>query len=200
MTQYTTNDSPKLCECGCGALLPIPKYPSRQARYVHGHNGRQNKGRVIKPAEDRFWQYANTGPFTDCWEWTGTITYKGYGSIGIAGRDVPAHRFSFELHNGPIPEGMLVCHHCDNRCCVNPYHLFLGTHQDNSRDMHAKGRQPYHTGKGERNASAKLTAADVRQIRELYTQGMKQAELARQFRVSCGCIFGIVHHRIWSHI
>lgn len=92
--------------------------------------------------ETRFW--AKVDRTDDCWTWTAATTGSGYGRFGhqnARGGWVAAHRFAYELANGPIPDGMFVCHKCDNPPCVNPSHLFLGTHQDNMRDMDAKGRR-----------------------------------------------------------
>jgi hypothetical protein len=95
-----------------------------------------------KPKADpaaRFWAKVQRGE--GCWEWQGANNGKGYGCFGKEGsRPYYAHRFSWELHAGPIPDGLFVLHRCDNRRCVNPEHLFLGTQGDNMRDMIAKGR------------------------------------------------------------
>ncbi len=113
---------------------------------------------------------------------------------------VYAHRVSWELHHGPIPDGLCVCHTCDVRTCVNPAHLFLGTTAENLADMHRKGREGHGGAKGILNSSAKLTANQVREIRTLYAQGVIQCEIAQQYQVTQATISEIVLHKTWQHI
>lgn len=94
------------------------------------------------PAEVRFWRRVDKTD--DCWLWTGGSNGLGYGVFGIAtGQTMGAHRYSWQIVFGPIPDGMFVCHQCDTPACVRPDHLFLGTHEDNMVDMVSKGRQAY---------------------------------------------------------
>lgn len=92
-----------------------------------------------QPVLDRFW--ARIEKTDTCWNWTRGKTKSGYGQMSVHGRKTHMHRFSYELHFGTIPNGLLVCHHCDNPSCVRPDHLFLGTDADNARDKVLKGRQ-----------------------------------------------------------
>ena len=88
--------------------------------------------------EERFFEKVNK---TDsCWLWTGALSSSGYGSFGVAGKATAAHRYSYQIHNGEIPEGLIICHTCDTPSCVNPDHLWLGTYSDNMKDMVAKDR------------------------------------------------------------
>lgn len=98
---------------------------------------------IIEPksTQDRFWERVSRS--SRCWIWTGAHDRAGYGWMRIDGIIIGAHRIAWELAYGPIPDGLLVCHHCDNPTCVRPSHLFLGDHQDNYDDMVTKGRAHY---------------------------------------------------------
>ena len=89
---------------------------------------------------DRFWSKVKVGAADECWEWQAGLDSDGYGRIQFDGKRQGAHRFSWILHNTDIPQGMCICHRCDNPACVNPNHLFLGTQVDNIYDMVSKNR------------------------------------------------------------
>ena len=133
--------------------------------YVHGccqmHYSRfkrygtyKLKGRHRPPVADRFQEGYLPEPTSGCWLWKRAINSAGYGLIGKEGKLYTAHRISWELHNGPIPEGIQVCHKCDVKYCVNPDHLFLGTQKDNMDDAVRKGRVNY-SKNGKKGAAAK---------------------------------------------
>lgn len=123
-----------------------------------------------------------------CWGWSGSKNDNGYGCVRLGGRggkSTLAHRLSWELHHGPIPDGMQVLHRCDNPGCTNPEHLFLGTNEDNIRDRMRKGRPGSQAWRdaGERHPNAKLTDEQCAQIRALRAAGGKCSDLAKQFNV-----------------
>ncbi len=163
---------------------------------------------------DRFWTKVAKGE--GCWEWTAARS-SGYGVITRRdqnrGHSIYAHRLSWELHYGPIPTGLWVLHHCDNRGCVRPDHLWLGTVQDNLADMRAKGRgyvpEPrrgteHHwfgaDHRGERNGHARLTAADVITIRARLARGDKRTIIASDYGIHRGTLMNIQNRRLWSHV
>ena len=138
---------------------------------------------------DRFWNKVNK---TDsCWLWIGSKNPKGYGKVKYKRKTIAAHRFSYELHYGPIPIGMYVCHKCDIRNCVNPEHLFLGTAQDNMDDKVNKGRQ----GKGG-GRQRKLTKDQIKEIQSLYVCGYLQGEIAEMYNVSSPTIARSLDERL----
>ena len=98
------------------------------------------RGRPPIAPMDRLMQNMEPCPMTGCWLWTGWVNHKGYGTLDLMGKSVRAHRLSWLLFNGPIPSGILVCHHCDIPCCINPAHLWLGTESQNRIDSFKKGR------------------------------------------------------------
>lgn len=133
-------------------------------------------------------------PNSGCWLWTGTLNPRGYGGIGFKEHtNLIAHRVSWILHRGEIPDGLCVCHKCDNPPCVNPDHLFLGTHQDNKDDCCRKKRHRY----GEKCSRAKLTDKDVIAIRKDHRPVVILAAL---YHVSPETISGVRHGRNWRHL
>jgi hypothetical protein len=169
--------------------------PSRPGR-PYCSKACSNSSRLV-PLAERFLQYYKPGKPDACWLWLGTIHHAGYGIIGDEKqRQRTAHRLSYELKYGAVPEGKNVLHKCDNPPCVNPAHLFLGTVQDNNEDKRLKGRH----GFGETHPRAKLTTADVRTIRARYANEGGGNELAATYGVTRDTIYDIVYRRRWTHI
>jgi hypothetical protein len=131
-----------------------------------------------------------------CWPWLGGHDHYGYGKFRINEKvSLRASRIAVQLSRGPIPNGMHVLHTCDNRCCVNPSHLFLGTNRDNVRDRVAKRRNGDH--KGVKNGRSKLTAEQVDSIRTEYRPRASYVKFARRYGVSASTIRNIVKGRNW---
>jgi DNA-binding CsgD family transcriptional regulator len=149
--------------------------------------------------QEHFWQKVHKGSVDECWEWQGYVGPNGYGQIGHKRGIMTAHRVSWLIHHGPIPEGMMVLHKCDNRKCVNPDHLYLGTASDNMRDAYTRGRMP--DRKGENASAHKLTEAQVLEIRTLWARGeMSRKELAAKFGISPITVGEIIRRITWKHI
>lgn len=155
------------------------------------------------PPEERFWAFVEV--VGDCWEWRGNASPRGYGQFGRGGRTegkAMAHRWSYERYVGPITDGLYVCHACDNPPCVRPDHLFLGTQLDNIRDMITKGRRVIGVSnppRGEASPKAKLTEAQVCQIRARYESGNEtQAALSASFGVAPTQISKIIRGTRWN--
>ncbi|AZU56728.1 HNH endonuclease [Ralstonia solanacearum] len=126
----------------------------------------RHKGRQRRPLAERFWENVDKRGPDECWPWIGSIDTRGYESIGADGGKplMRAHRVAYELCVAPIPDGMVACHRCDNRACVNPGHIFIATQRENILDMVRKGRRQW--PKGEHHPKAKLRASEVLAIRE----------------------------------
>lgn len=158
--------------------------------------------RTRTPLVERFWKAVEKTE--TCWLWRGARKTFGYGVIGSGGNDstsLHAHRVSWEIHHGQIPNGLQVLHRCDVPACVNPDHLFLGTQGDNMRDAVAKGRwvAPRTAQSGEGHGSARLTAAQVADIRERYAAGnVTQVALGLEFGIKQGHVSGIILRKAWK--
>ena len=190
-----------VCKCDCGG-------------YTHGNArdllrrfkrscGCMPKGQKPKTAIEHFNSKIKKGCKNGCWEWTGAISQYGYGVFTDQSGDYKktwqAHRFSYHINVKDISEWEkeLVCHSCDNRSCVNPEHLFLGTHQDNMDDMVAKGRK----SRGEDVHNSKLMVKEVIKIKRLLeTKILTDTEIAKIFDISPSVICNIKKGQLWGHI
>lgn len=144
----------------------------------------------------RFISKIKTNSENNCWEWNAGLFKSGYGQFGLSGhKNCVAHRVSYELYNNKlIFNGLFVCHKCDNRKCVNPHHLFLGTHQDNMNDMKNKNRQV----SGENNPVSKLTWNKINKIRKSYGTGKyTQCKLAKIYSIDPTNISSIINNKTW---
>lgn len=176
--QYITKQCP---QCGKSFTIPIGNRRQVCCSAACSYDRRR------RPLSDRFWEKVRK---TDqCWEWTAARYPGGYGVID----DESAHRTSWILHFGPIPSGMRVLHRCDNRLCVRPDHLFLGTAKENTADMLQKGRE----ARGGMLPHTKLSAGDVRDIRASIEPG---DVLAARYGVTESSISMIRSRKTWKHV
>lgn len=147
------------------------------------------------PVEKKLDHYTMYEPNSGCWLWTGAVDKNGYGKLTVKYRDARAHRESYELHNGPIPDGLVVCHKCDVPACINPDHLFLGTHAENIADRDAKGRHV--PSYGVDNGMAKLDPEKVLAIR---ASSGSQRQIGVQFGVCQQNVSQIKRNTRWAHV
>lgn len=160
-------------------------------------------GNRLKIASD-FWDYVQKLPADGCWEWQRSCGSHGYGQFYLVrGKPLAAHRFSWQMTYGPIPAGLHVLHRCDNKRCVRPDHLFLGTARDNIRDCVAKGRHRPHIARGEDSAVARLTDVAVDEIKATLITGTRQhpgnaKQLAAKFGVTVTRIYQVGKRGMWG--
>lgn len=146
----------------------------------------------------RFLSNCDHGDLKKCWEWSGMMNTNGYGRFSYKDNHSLAHRISFEMFVHEIPSGMMVCHKCDNRKCVNPMHLWIGTQSENLKDASRKGRMVYPDTTGDKNGNSKMTWDKVREIRRLYKSGVKKYLIASSFGVSPSTIGNITNNQTWK--
>lgn len=183
---------------GCDRPLYAKGWCNMHYQRVATHSDAGGSGRSHAPAEERFWRRVDkTG---SCWIWTGSRRPNGYGQMQAGGKGsatVSTHRFSYEMHRGPIPKGRVVMHSCDNHACVNPAHLGVGTYKANTADMIAKGRHARRAPCGQDNGKSILTETMVRMIR---ASSKTNADLSRELGVSPNAIRGVRTGRTWTHV
>ena len=165
---------------------------------VYGPRGTKNTPELLL---QRLMNHIDGTPKNQCWEWQGSRGKASHGQTWAYSKHILAHRLSYLLHKGPIPEGLLVCHSCDNPPCINPKHLFLGTFQDNIDDMMKKGRHAKIKGlRGSTNGNSKLNNKQVKAIKKKLKDGVTILKLAKEFKVSRMLLYYIRDGKQWTHI
>ncbi len=167
---------------------------------------RDTRGRFVSnwntvSVEERFWSKVEVRGRDECWPWKAGLYPNGYGAFALNRKNGRAHRFAWQLKNGPIPEELFVLHDCDNPPCCNPAHLFLGTQADNVADARMKNRMSDPPIKrGENHNMARLKNTDIPIIRQLLQKGVSGIEIARRFQVAATTISAIKSGQNWRHI
>lgn len=178
-------------------------YKTRPCKYCKGEFQPRGSSHRYCSLECNFWYRVDKRGRDECWEWQAGVNAFGYGRIADKTnkkRYRLTHRLSYELHKGKIPDGMLVCHTCDNPACVNPRHLWLGTNADNIADRTRKGRTKHPVQKGEKHSQSKLTKNQVLEIRLDWKKGTKARAIAKKYKISEGYVYDIVKLKSWQHI
>ena len=190
------------CNCVCGRVVDVSFTAITTGRKTsckcQSQIGRKKDPTRRTPEHAQRSLDARTHRTETCWLWTGRVDHNGYGIIWAFGRQTNPHRVSYELANGPIPDGLFVCHRCDVRRCVNPAHLFVGTQADNIADMKAKGRGH----QGSTQGMSKLIESQVIEIRRLCRDKNRPTykQIGLRYGVSEAEISRIVRRLIWRHI
>jgi hypothetical protein len=146
----------------------------------------------------RFESKVSPEPNTGCWLWGGGYFNTGYGQFCFLSKSIGAHRFSYLAYKGDISGGLFVCHLCDNKSCVNPDHLWLGTPSENMRDRDIKSRQARQ--KGEAHGGSKLSDSQIIEIRRNRANGLSMTAIGKKYGVAFQTISKIVNGKLWSHV
>jgi hypothetical protein len=152
--------------------------------------------RSYPPVAERLWKKVIVASEHECWPWTGPCSGSRHGMLSLRGRTMQAHRVAYEDRVGPIPEGLCVCHRCNNPRCCNPSHLYLATIAQNTRDAARDGLLQ----RGESRWNARMTREIVLNVRRLRETGLGPARIARLLGVSQRCVAGIIYDGSWAHV
>jgi hypothetical protein len=193
------------CQCDCGKIIYYRSDVIKSGR-------RKSCGCITSPSEKEYVNrlkerlMKNHKKDGDCWIWTGRIHAGGYGFLSYRSKENKskktasnAHRVAYKVWKGDVPKELYVLHKCDNRKCINPDHLWLGTHIDNMKDMISKNRQDKRPG--EKHHVSIFLNENIYEIRRLWDEGLEtQAGLARKYGASLTCIHNIVRRKTWKHL
>jgi hypothetical protein len=156
---------------------------------------KSNRKLTLEEAIENFMEKVSPEPMSGCWIWMGNCSKSGYGKVKINQKDLRAHRAAWILFRGSIPDGLVLCHKCDIRPCVNPEHLFPGSLRDNTQDMIRKGRYSHRSCAN--HPDARLSLSQVGEIRQRYEKG-NGTILAKEFGVSSTSIYSIINGNKWK--
>ncbi len=177
-----------------GSGMPLALLTNQRGdRVMAGEKIYRNRIYYKRDPLERLMERVVVDPTTVCWNWTGKLMHHGYGRMELGGKQMYAHRASWAIHQREVPEGKILCHHCDNRRCVNPEHMYVGTAQDNSNDAVERDRLE----RGAHRYNSKLTAENVAEIRTLFSV-KSDIEIARQFGVHDATIYNIRKGKRWK--
>lgn len=200
-TPLTVDPNPSgYCLCGCGQRTKIATRTRTKRGVLVGKPEPFLPRHSIGRWERRFWSRVNKDTGSDCWEWTGGLSITGYGRFSDGSEQGYAHRMLWQHLHGRLSGEILVCHTCDNRSCVNPDHLFIGTQKDNMHDMIAKGRKAVVSLPGESSGNHKLTEDQVRMIRNGFFGDLSAPMVGLQLGISHSTVCRIKKGEAWRHV